>query len=732
MTFSTMTYTRKTGGQLQELCDGKRWWLSLTENRNRYDIALYDIAPAAPAVQPNYYLGHTAGDILNAGRDILGEAMLRSGDPDYSEVKGLLPPLTENTYCFLGAPASWSGVTVDSHTVIYPQLSGRDREPQPIFHPTEIDPVLGAIPPQQCLADGELPLLCSIHRGEQDILELLCFVEPGDTDRDPIVWIRAKRYPTGAPHLCSISYRVAAISREADEETMKKEPIRKEEFLGALADTAAYWVRFREKGATLSLPEKQLEKVARGAMASAAITFTDAHPHYGHKFYGKELHDNFPPNYLWTIETALLLGRTSWARQITEHLLRTALTDEGQLCYRQGTQLRSGASATEYGQLLFLLCRYRSQLLPSPDEEILSKLRGIGNILLAACVPCPEFGGRTLVKMCAEADTNARIYVYLNNNLWAIRGLQALTALTGDEPYRCAAELLSQNIQELLAETMLMGSRFGNLPPFRFGYTAAPFTLSNCLDTFRPLTEEEKTDYYRPSRSRDVDVKEQDLTENTYANYRYYPEILSAMLLDPDITDSIVRMREELGGEILGMIHFREHLDDWPVINYARFLLESGRIEKYLLLLYAHTAHHGLPGLMCYFEQVDIEGKVRANDCIPSLLTTPLMVGWMFAFERIADSTAMLLAALPKDWYRKPFTVRGLQLTFGKVDLLSDGKRLTVDFSSPIPANVELVRRDKDSLTAEDLIVGAEFVESIHGNRLILKTGITHAEFIIC
>jgi len=91
----------------------------------------------------------------------------------------------------------------------------------------------------------------------------------------------------------------------------------------------------------------------------------------------------------------------------------------------------------------------------------------------------------------------------------------------------------------------------------------------------------------------------------------------------------------------------------------------------------------------------------------------------------------MLLAALPKDWYRKPFTVRGLQLTFGKVDLLSDGERMTVDFSSPIPANVELVRRDKDSLTAEDLIVGEEFVESIHGNRLILKAGITHAEFVI-
>ena len=46
---------------------------------------------------------------------------------------------------------------------------------------------------------------------------------------------------------------------------------------------------------------------------------------------------------------------------------------------------------------------------------------------------------------------------------------------------------------------------------------------------------------------RNFDVTGQEITENTYANYRYYPESLSAMLLPENYANGILKMRDNLG-----------------------------------------------------------------------------------------------------------------------------------------------------------------------------------------
>lgn len=715
--------------KLSEYFSDFEFYFELVRGESKQKISLYSLNDGeGEKYEP--YLGYSLCEVLNSGRDILGEKLLSGGDPEYSAVKTALPKITKKAYAFLGGPASWAGVTVEPDGSIIHQLSGRDREPKPIFTPVTVDAELGKIPPRMLLSGGEYPVLVSIHTDGVRTLELLYFVEPGDTDRDPIVWIRSKKYLNTSAEDHEIKYAVSAISREGDEFVHNENPPTEKIFLEALCDTLCYWTDFSGAQAKITIPEEEIARVARGAVSFSALTFTGAHPHYGHKFYGKELHDNFPPNYLWAIEASCLLGRWEWAKEIFDGMIAYGLNDDGKMCYRQGLSLNLGVSATEYGMLIFLANKYKKILgINAKSEKALKKICGMGNQILAHCVPCPEFSNRILVKMCAEADTNERVNVYLNNNLWAIRGFTSLCELLSDtgkdfSVYENMVKTLSENIMDMLSEYTECDTRFGKLAPFRFGYTATPLTLSSCRDTFYPIPDAELDSYLNSTRTRGPESSKQDFTENTYSNYRYYPEALCSMLVPDELADNIVKMRESLGGELVGMTRFRSWIDNWPVLNYARFLIESGRIEKYLLLLYAHTAHHGRADLMAYYEQISADGEVRANDCVPSLLTNPIMLAWAFAYERVSDGRLMLLSALPKSWYSKPFSAVGLGYSEGLVDLVSDGVCVDISFSEPTEKEVSLVWRAKEKISPSDIEVGKEYVSEICGNTVLFKKGI--------
>lgn len=729
-------FKRPSGIVLKEVfCDGGFQFYLFMGGEER-KICLYKVENE-DIEERNLFLGYTAEEVLASGRDILGEKLCANGDPEYSEVKKVMPKITDKAYAFLGGPASWAGVTVEPSGEIIHQASGRDREPKPIFDPKSVDLELGAIVPKRMLLGQEYPVMISLHNDGINSLEFLYFVESGDTDRDPIVWIRIKRYKNDNPAEYTLEYKVAAISREGDEHLLNDNPPTEEVFLDALCDTVCYWVKYYDHGAQITIPEKEIERVGRGAVAFSALTFTGDHPHYGHKFYGMDLHDNFPPNYIWAIEAACVLGRVAWAKGIVRHMLDYALNDEGRICYRQGTGLNFGVSATEYGMLLYIINKYKKILgLNALSETEALKFAGMGNEILAHCINCPEFDGLTLVKMCAEADTNERVNVYLNNNLWAIRGFEALCGLLGKTSVRASvytdmAKLLTENVGKMMEKYAVKNTRFGSLVPFRFGYTATPLTLSICNDTFRPLTGEENAIYFTTARTRGPESSEQDITENTYANYRYYPEALCSMLIPEEIADNIVRMRETLGGELLGMTRFRSWVDNWPVVHYARFLIETDRIEKYLLLLYAHTAHHGRPDLMAYYEQIYLNGSPKANDCVPSLLTTPIMLGWMFAYERVTDGHLQLLSAVPKKWFSDKFSAKNIGYSGGIINIDYDGEKLSVSSSSEIPENTEIIWRNKENIDLSDIKIGSEYVKDIIKNKIIIKSGINKFEIML-
>ena len=292
------------------------------------------------------------------------------------------------------------------------------------------------------------------------------------------------------------------------------------------------------------------------------------------------------------------------------------------------------------------------------------------------------------------------------------------------------AENLLKNILNL-TKKLSQDSRFGLLPPFRLGYTAKPETLSICEDTFSEMNDEEKRDYFVPSFMRDLGDDGQDLTENNYANYRYYPEMLSSMYLPLENTEAILKMRENLGGEFMGMTRFMKHIDNWPVLHIARYLLETQKIEKYLLLLYAHTCHHGHSDLMCYYEQVLPGVKPMLNDCVPSLLTAPIMALWSFAYETVNEKRLSLLRAVPKSWFKKGFDVKNIGFSEGCIDISLCDNKLSISFSSPVSSTTEIIWRAKETLCESDIISGIEYIDNISENRIYLKEGIMKAEITV-
>ena len=197
------------------------------------------------------------------------------------------------------------------------------------------------------------------------------------------------------------------------------------------------------------------------------------------------------------------------------------------------------------------------------------------------------------------------------------------------------------------------------------------------------------------------------------------------MLLSRELSDGIEAARERLGGNILGMARLRHWVDDWPVLNYARFLIETDRIDKYLLLLFAHTQHHGNPSLMCYYEQIKLFGKVSAPDCVPSLLTTPIMLGWAFAYERVEDNRLCLLEAIPKEWFDSRFSAHGVGVSFGEISVDYDGGTLDIKLSRPAPDGFSVRLRCASELESSMVSEGDAVLLGIEGDRLNIKGGVS-------
>lgn len=728
----------ENGGYLILFDSGEKYYLSKPR------FGAYDYEDSK-----KLYRGNTFEAIVNSGNDILGNEVLQEGEPSYEKIVTILPPIKEGSYAILGGPTSWGKAIVDFKGDIMTQpIGGKSvkifsamEEYMMVTGKQEED--ISKITYHQGLLDEWMPVILTRFVLPTEIVEVIYFITIGETHRYPIIRVCMSAYSGERKE--SIKWRKFYSVRFSGER-VEKVVFDQDQFYDKLITTVMYWLRFEESVAMIDVPDLSVYRWFLGCLAQATVVFSGDSPHYGARGYGNECHDHFPPNYLAFAESFFLSGDLVRARRVVEDLLAHSIDPCGRIAYWQG-ELGKGerfaASGTEYGQLLWLVNLLDSQLDPKGwIIPYLVTLENVGNFLLKQRASLPEAGGKYLIAMCAEADNADRIRGYVGNTLWAVRGFWALGDLLKRYGKKELGEKFATEGNELFNEVMgALGmveksTEYGCTIPFCFGYPEVPWTLSHCQ--VRPEgVDQESFQKYLASWSwgrKTEDIAIQDFLENTYANYRYYPEMLSTMLLTSEWIDAILAMRHQLGGELLGMCRFADRIDDWPAANYARFLLSTDRINEYLLLYYAHMCHHGRRDVLTYYEQVTADGKVIADDCIPALLLIPTMTAWMFVFVPPHEHALYLCRATSQRWLNvgSGFSVNGLMSFYGPVSLEIYRKDMdSVEVMVELPEkaqmyDVYLDLRLPDSLVIRDTCCDYSVIENIIGpNRLLLKKGIS-------
>ncbi len=668
------------------------------------------------------YGGKEAKEILASSRDILGEKILDKETINPQDIAKLLPPLS-NGYQILGSPLT-GGVSpiITCENVI--KIGDKV-----LFNPAEIEPSLNDLQPSRGLIDGWMPIADYLFSSADNKFIYNAFVpvwERGDT---PSVWVRLAEIDTEGQTQKAKFWTVSSKVSSLDANTFWTEFVR----------TVFHWKNYAERLSLPKIPDQDLLNTVKGSLALAHIIFAGKHPHYGARYYGNTVHDTFPPAFIAVLESAFMYGEHDWIKRLTDFWFQYCVNQDGTIRYWQ-RDVRTAASASEYGMIFHLIEKIDRAWNQEWDiENYFDQLEAAAHYLHSLRrISRPE--DCKLIHLGAEADNAELKKAYFSNNLWAVRGIESLSILF--ERYNrkgTAAQLrhmsqdLYKHIQNALSQTAIETS-YGLLPPIHPGYAALPLTLSAGLEKPDDISEEIWNAYLNnKSVSIPFDGREQpsqNLRENTYANYRYYLEMLSSGGIPEEMAEAIAKMRTDRGGELLGMTRFSGHLDDWPVAEWAKFLLSTDRLEKYWLLLHSHIKHHQDRDTLTAFEQVRIDGKYHAPDCIPSQLVSVRLLAWAFAFEFPGDEHLYLLRGIPQKWFQAGNELYwpNLSTSAGKVSLRVISQQDEIEIQADISKlNIEtkpiLQLNLFEKLKGINIENGQDLIEKIEDNRIYIKEG---------
>ncbi len=289
--------------------------------------------------------------------------------------------------------------------------------------------------------------------------------------------------------------------------------------------------------------------------------------------------------------------------------------------------------------------------------------------------PPPGTMGAGLVWGSPEHDTAHEPGLYFHNNAWLLRGLRVAGKFLRDEGGATYADLAGA----LLAEA----------PAF-----SADFAASLVAAVLR---NESGKVLWVPALADTNSTPYGTMTESilaSYTNFRYYPELLSADVIeDDDIALGLMEFRESHAGTFLGMTRFEGHLDDMPTAGYAFADLRYGRLSSFWLLTYGHLAGYMGRGTFTATEQVPwmadslglwrdylweyLEGGI--DQCVPSLLFIAQATRWSLVFERGFDATGNTTVWIglgsPRRWWSGVPAGHGVELAspggFGAEDMLT-------------------------------------------------------------
>jgi hypothetical protein len=264
---------------------------------------------------------------------------------------------------------------------------------------------------------------------------------------------------------------------------------------------------------------------------------------------------------------------------------------------------------------------------------------------------------------------------YFSSDVWCWRGLEEMGRLLSEAGQRSNDAAFEQLGKNLLGENEKFSGNVLAALRREFQQSAtSPFLppIVGMKKPFGSMTEDEFA---------------------SYTNYRYWPEVLSAGMLPPDMRDAIIAYRTSHRGEVAGTTRLEDVLDDWPYAHYAWGLLEADQVKHYLLGFYGHLAYHQTPGTFTAYESVAIRGdsgRDYASDyCVPAQLVVPQLLRWMIAWEPWDKTELWLARAVPRAWYARGFTASHIPTRWGLVNLkvapAGKGLAAQVEMESPHP-----------------------------------------------
>ncbi len=613
--------------------------------------------------------------LMASDEDVLGERALQAHEPSYEQVAAMMPRVVDET--FVGDPGR------DERFIVQP-----DGSVEGLLEP------LAEMPPDALMRHGRWGVIDA-----RLPLPILRIEEAGRPLREQITVADIDAY--GNPRLLArrrIGEDIKYLAPTGEVHSAQ------DAFAEALLRQWRMARDFRARGMKLDGGDELLNDRAASNLWMANLTLRGCHPRYGIGTYDRFKDHGFPPTVIYHARCLAEWGHFERAAEVLGCYLDAYVSDEGTFVYY-------GPAVAEYGQLLSVCARY-VQL--SGDERWWlrreSALRRIWGRLLrlrresAADTMAPP-NARGLIPGLPEADYQGsaeqwREYYY-SADVWTIRGLSDVARTlrrigAGDEADQIEAEVAEYE-RDLLASveaTSVETSDGVYVPP-------------------------------GPTQTEPITRMTQD-RHSSYCNYRYFAEMVSAGVLPQRVVRRVLEWRRAHGGELLGMTRFIDHIDDWPVLNWARALLETGEIARYQLLLHAHLAHHQAAGWLAAPEQVKIvpdesgARRFHAGQVVPSQVVVPQMLRWALAYEPRDAQTLLVTQALQRSWLSEELRAEGLPTRWGRMDLsmqlTDDGVEVELRLPEGVPeVGVRLPMRPGEKLRRAD-IQGGRMLETSDGD----------------
>ncbi|MFC4764807.1 twin-arginine translocation signal domain-containing protein [Dyella koreensis] len=623
------------------------------------------------------YLGMTLAQVALADADLLADRLLSRGEPDPEQVRLAAPPLASKLdpkdYAGRLPWTTFVGTVQSADTMpVFP--NGRTRT----FHPEQDVAALRdealAVRRREGLLGGWLPAVHKVFPlGDGRWYDVLVFADVDADDRFVVqTWHRTALIEHGRMREVRFGHSYPAYPPR------RKEPSAAD-FYRALLRFHDDWQRRLADVCAASLPDASWRDMARFAFARELVVRPGgSYPKYGavdRDYYGNE-YDGFQDTFTSSLYANLEWGRFAQAATVLDGYFTDFVQPDGMINMR-------GAETGQFGLTLSLLARY---LRYTGDVALLRKHRGkieaTVQILLElhdASLKLPANDpGHGLIHGWNESDA----CLFPEPQLWW-------------KPYYANSALAARGLRDLAtAWPQIAGHDDSSAPRWR---KRADMLTDQVVRSLRAhIRHDLKPPYVGPLPGAKLTFRESLLKEKPSEQqwpHRAYAELLQADVLPDDLAHLVIDCMRGHGATSLGVVAnvappSAENRDILGFISYgyAQQLLRLGRIDEYLLFLYAHRYHAHTPGSWTAGEVSDLSGGMPLF-CIPAQLTIPLLLRWMLVFDDSAGDTLYLARAVPRRWMagREPIAIADAPTRWGRTSL-----QLQPDGNGEITADVTL------------------------------------------